>query len=361
LGAQGFQLSGHLFTVIDGDTLPLRNHWVSLHEITGAGGRVVDSVRTDAAGVYFLRTLERDTTAVYLSSVSYRDLAYFSNPVRSAVFTSDTVGTLFVYDTSSVGPPIRVVERHVVIRAAEADGSRSVLEVLVLENPGDRTRITGDTARPVWQGALPAGAVGLEVGPSDISSSALYRRGDTVASAAAVPPGAANQRRVVFGYFLPQGVRDLVVPVDQDMGLLQVLVEDPSVAMLGGPLSAQGTEFMEDVQFMRFDARDVVAGADASFRLSGASTSLSVLLWVILAMSAVAMLAVLTVWLRRPRLATIADGDIGVLSAQVAALDERFAARGAQPSETDRAAYQAERDALKAKLSEALARREEPG
>jgi hypothetical protein len=361
VGAQDFQLSGRLFEVVDGDTLPLRNHWVLLHEVGGAGGRVVDSVRTDAAGVYFLRTLERDTAAMYLSSVSYLDLSYFSNPVGSGPFTSDTVGTLFVYDTSSVGPPIRVVERHVVIRAPEADGSRSALEMLVLENPDDRTRITGDTAQPVWQGAIPAGAVGLEVGPSDISSAALYRRGDTVALAAAVPPGASNQRRLLFGYFLPPGTRSLVIPVDQDMGLLQVLVEDPGVELVSGPLTARGAEFMEDVRLMRFDARDVVAGADASFQLSGASTSLSVLLWIILGMAAVAMTAVLTVWLRRPRPATIAGGDIETLSAQVAALDERFAAKGAQPSEADRAAYQAERDALKAKLSEALARRTGPG
>jgi len=354
-------LSGHLLTVVDGDTLPVRSHWVVLHEITDAGGRAVDSVRTNAAGVYFLRTLERDTTAVYLSSVSYRDIAYFSNPVSFAAFTSDTASTLFVYDTTSVGPPIRVVERHVVIRAPEADGSRPALEVLVLENPGDRTRITSDTARPVWQGAIPVDAVGLEVGPSDISSSALYRRGDRVALAAAVPPGPANRKRVVFGYFLPQGVRDLVVPVDQDMGRLQVLVEDPSVEMLGGPLRAQGAELMEDVQFMRFDASDVVAGADASFRFSGASMSLSVLLWLILGMSAVAMAAVLTVWLRRPRVATIVGGDVDALAVRVAALDEHFAAKEGQSSEADRAAYQAERDALKAKLSEALARRDKRG
>jgi hypothetical protein len=361
LEAQGFQLSGHLFAVIEGDTVPMRNHWVTLHEVTSAGGRVVDSVRTDALGVYFLRSPARDTTAMYLSSVSFRDIAYFSDPVRSAAFTSDTASTLFVYDTSSVGPPIRVVERHVVVRAPEVDGSRSALEVLVLENLGSRTRVTSDTANPVWQGAIPDGALGFEVGPSDISAAALYRRGDVVALAAAMPPGPANQRRVVFGYILPRGMRDLVIPVDQDVGRLQVLVEDPAVEMLGGPLRPQGAEFMEDVQFMRFDGTDLIAGADPSFRLSGGSRSLPVLLWLILAMSAVAMAVVFTVWLRRPRIATVLGGDLDVLAAQVAALDERFAAKGANPSEAEREAYRAERDALKAKLSEALAQRDSAG
>jgi hypothetical protein len=118
---------------------------------------------------------------------------------------------------------------------------------------------------------------------------------------------------------------------------------------------------MEDVQFMRFDGADLQAGADASFRLSGGSRSLPVLLWLILAMSAVAMAVVFTVWLRRPRVATVLGGDMDVLAAQVAALDERFAAKGANPPEAEREAYRVERDALKAKLSEALARRDSAG
>jgi len=252
---------------------------------------------------------------------------------------------------------MRVAERHVVVRAPDADGSRSALEVVVLENPGRRTRITADTAHPVWQGALPVGAVGLEVGPSDVSTQALYRRGDSVALAAAVPPGPANQKRLVFGYLLPKGTRTLVVPVDQDLGRLQVLVEDPGVEMLGGPLLAQGAEFMEDVQFMRFDGRDVAAGAEASFRLSGGATPLSVLLWLILAMAAVAMASVLTLWFRRAPAAVTVGGDVDALAARVAALDERFAAGGEQISAAERAAYEAERRALKDKLSDALARR----
>lgn len=358
LGAQGFQLSGHVFSVIEGDTVPLENHWVMLHQVDAAGGRVVDSVRTDVIGIYFLRAPERDTTAVYLSSVSFRDIGYFSNPVSAATFTTDTASTLFVYDTSSVGPPVQVVERHVVIRAPEADGSRSALEILLLENPGQETRIANDTANPVWQGAIPRGAFNLEVAPGDISPSSLYRRGDSVAVAAAIPPGPENRKRIIFGYILPKDVRDLTVPVDQPLGRLQVLIEDPSVEMVGGPLTPQAPEFMDDIQFMRFDGTGIASGAHASFRLSGSSVSPPVLLWIILAMSAVAMTAVLAVWIRRPRVATVHASDMKALAAQVAALDERVAAKGTQLSDDERAAFDKERTALKTKLTEALARRD---
>ena len=358
LGAQGFQLSGHVFSVIASDTVPLDHHWVMLHQVDATGGRVVDSVRTGVAGMYFLRAPERDTAAVYLSSVSFRGIGYFSNPVGSAIFTSDTASTLFVYDTSSVGPPVQVVERTVVVRAPEADGSRSALEILLLENPGQATRIANDTANPVWQGAIPSGAFNLEVAPGDISPTSLYRRGDSVAVAAAVPPGPGNRKRIVFGYILPKGLRDLTVPVDQPLGRLQILIEDPLVEMVGGPLSLQAPEFMNDIQFMRFDGTDIPSGAHASFRLSGPSASLAVLLWVILAMSGMAMTAVLAVWIRRPRVAAGHPSDMEVLAARVAALDERVAARGAQLSDDARAAFDRERSALKTELTEALARRD---
>jgi hypothetical protein len=232
------------------------------------------------------------------------------------------------------------------------------LEILLLENPGQTTRIATDTASPVWQGAIPSGAFNLEVAPGDISPTSLYRRGDSVAVAAAVPPGPENRKRIIFGYILPKDLRDLTVPVDQPLGRLQVLIEDPSVEMVGGSLSLQAPEFMDNIQFMRFDGTDIPSGAHASFRLSGSSVSPPVLLWVILAMSGMAMTAVLAVWIRRPRVATWHASDLEMLAAQVAALDERVAAKGAQLSDGERAAFDKERSALKTELTEALARRD---
>ena len=360
LGAQGFQLSGRVFSVLEGDTLPLGTHWVLLHEVTGSGGRVVDSVRTDDAGVYFLRSLERDTSAVYMSSVNYRDIAYFSNPVRAAEFTSDTASTLLVYDTSSVAPTVLVRQRHVVVRAPEEDGTRSVLELLVLENPGMVTRIANDTARPVWQGAIPHDAFNLEVAPSDVSPEAVYRRGDSVALAAAVPPGEVNQKQLVFGYMLPSGARRLTIPLDQPVERFQILIEDEGVAMLSGPLEARGREQLENISFARFEAVNVAGGQEVSFRLSGPAVSLMAVLWMVLAVSGVTMLAVLIMWLRRPVVVPADSEDVSLLAAQVAALDERFASEGATASESDRQAYEAQRADLKTRLANALARERSP-
>ena len=355
-GAQGFQLSGRVFSVIDADTLALQRHWVVLHEVTSTGGRAVDSVRTDASGVYFLRSRSRDTSAAYMSSVTFLSISYFSTPVRATDFTSDTAATLLVYDTSSVAPPIFVRQRHIVVRAPEEDGTRSVLELLVLQNQGSVTRISNDTAAPVWQGIIPPNAFNLEVAPSDVSPDAVYRRGDSVALAAAVPPGESNQKQLVFGYMLPSGTRRLAIPFDQPIERVQVLIEDEGVEMEGGPLEALGAEQLDDIRFARFEAANVVGGVEASFSLSGSPVSVTGVLWMILAVSGVTMLIVFTVWLRRPEVVPADPLQVETLAAQAAALDEAFAAAGDNPSEAERQAYGKKRADLKARLANALAR-----
>ncbi len=356
-GAQGFQLSGRVFSVIEADTLALQRHWVVLHEVTSTGGRAADSVRTDASGVYFLRSRSRDTSAVYMSSVTFLGIAYFSTPVRATDFTSDTAATLLVYDTSSVSPPIFVRQRHIVVRAPEEDGTRSVLELLVLQNQGLVTRISNDTAAPVWQGIIPPNAFNLEVAPSDVSPDAVYRRGDSVALAAAVPPGESNQKQLVFGYMLPSGTRKLTIPFDQPIGRVQVLIEDEGVEMESGPLEPFGVEQLDDLRFARFEAANVVGGVEASFSLTGSLVSVTGgVLWMILAVSGVTMLIVFAVWLRRPEVVLADSQQVATLAAQAAALDEAFAAAGDNPSKAERRAYEKNRADLKARLANALAR-----
>ncbi len=353
--AEGLQLSGRVYQVADRDTIPLPDHWVLMHAVGADGGQVVDSGRTDVDGAYFLRAPNRDTSVVYLSSLSYRTIAYFSEPVRFGAFTSDTAATLLVYDTSSVRPAITVVERHIVVRAQEIDGTRPVLELLVLENRGNITRIANDTTNPVWQGAIPRDVINLEVAPSDVSPEAVYRRGDSVATVAALPPGARNRKQLVFGYMLESGRRNLVFPIDQSIGRFQVLIEDPGVEMTGGPLADEGTTNMEDVEFVRFEATDVQAGGVASFRLSGTSMPMMTLLWLIIGLSGAAMIAAFVIWVRRPVLAPAEHAHIESLAAEVAVLDERFAAEGRNPSDAARNAYETARARLKARLAQALA------
>ncbi len=352
--AQGFRLSGHVYSVTDGDTIGLANHWIVLHQVSASGGAPVDSGRTDRFGGYFLRSPVRDTSAVYVASVGFRGITYFAPPVPAVEFTTDTAETMFVYDTSSVGPELTVAQRYVVVRSPEIDGTRSVLELVTLQNRGTLTRVSSDSTRPVWRGAIPRGAMGLEIGEGDVSPDAFFHLGDTVALVAPVPPG---EKQIVFAYTLPAR-RDVVVPVDPAVVRMEVLIENDA-ELVEGPLERVGDQTMDSLSFARFAGEGVAAGTSLSFRVARPPVNLLQFWWVVVAAAAMAFLATIVLWWRRLPAAAGAD-DPQVLAARIAALDESFDVKQ-PPSPAERTAYEKNRELLKTRLTAALAKRGRPG
>jgi hypothetical protein len=339
------------------DTLPVADRWVVMHQVTSAGGGAIDSVRTDRFGAYFLRAAERDTNALYLSSVSHLGITYFAPPVRAIEFTSDTAETLFVYDTSSTAPTVDLTQRFVVIRAAGPDGARSVLELLTLANEGTLTRVAPDSTAPVWREVLPTGAVRFEIGESDVSPEAVFRSGDTVGLIAPMPPG---EKQLVFGYRLPGSDAQLSVPVHQAVGRLEVLVEDTLAVMTTNTLRRSGDEVMQSIRFARYEGANVPAGAAVTFQFPEAPLALQQFWWVLVVGAALAFAVTVVVWWKRTPSRTIVDSPT-VLAARIAALDESFEARAAAASDAERRVYERTRSELKARLSAALARRPSSG
>ncbi len=348
-------MSGRVFLPSDADTVPLVNHWVVLHQVKAQGGDAVDSSRTDRFGVYQLRAPERDTAAVYLASVRYRGIAYFSVPVHAIGITTDTASTLFVYDTSSVEPLVTTAQRQIVVRAPESNGTRSVLELIVLRNQGTLTRITNDTAHPVWQSAIPPGAVNLQAGDSDISAAAVYRRGDSVAVLAPVEPG---EKRIVFSYLLPPATSRVSFPIDQAVGRLQVLIEDTTAIVEEGPVAYLGVEAVERLRLANFEGLTVPMGSTVVFRLSNPGFAMTELAPFVVVVAALALFGGLWWWWRRraPVAAVLGD-DPDVLAGQIALLDDAIEARAASATDAEQAAYAKRRAELKAQLVAALARR----
>ncbi len=344
--AQGFRVTGRVVRVTERDSVPLPGQWAVLHEVTPAGGGPVDSARTDAAGRYALRAAARDTLARYLVSVSYAGIANFTEPLRFPSVRSDTAGVLAVYDTSSVAPPIRLSQRHLVVREREADGSRRVIELWVLENAGRRTRVAPDTTRPVWQGLLPAGAIQFEVGESDMSDRAVFRHGDTVSVAAPVPPG---ERQLLVSYLMPRTMRELVIPFDQPVGRVNVMLED-TTATVEGPVTLSGVEELERLLVRRYEGEKIAGGA-VVVRFGQAPFSPAAYWWVPVLIAALAMAGSLVWWWRRTQAAPVAADDPQVLAAQIAALDAAF-------TDVDSDEYRRRRAELKDRLSRVLKERE---
>ena len=144
--------------------------------------------------------------------------------------------TLVVHDTSSRAP-VELAARHVVIPRAGEDGTREVLDLVLLRNAGVVTRVAPDSLGASWLVPLPPESEGLDLGESDVSPDAVVRRGDSAVVSAPISPG---EKRIALQYHLPSGGQD-----DRGAGRRQpvaanVLLEEPGATAVGRRAGAGG-------------------------------------------------------------------------------------------------------------------------
>jgi hypothetical protein len=257
---------------------------------------------------------------------------------------------VLVHDTSS-SETVRLGARHIVVPRPGEDGTRRVLDLLVLQNRGWRTRVTSDSARPSWSGRLPAGILGFELGESDVSPDAVARRGDSVVVTAAIAPG---DKQLVVEYRIPAALRTLEIPAG-DSATLSLLLEEPDVVPTGAPLAAADTQVLEGRSFRRWSGQ-VPAGAAIRLTFPRAGNPPAWLLRVMVAVLALSLALAWWRWAARPAPARAAPSADRLLD-QIVALDARYLGREGETTPDQWTRYQSDRARLKADLEAALARR----
>jgi hypothetical protein len=272
--------------------------WVVLHEVSmGGGGRPIDSTRSDARGSYTLALRRRDTSAVYVVSSMRDGIAYFSQPVPRAAGARATLAPLYVYDTSSTGPAVELTRRLVTITKVKSDGTRDVLELLEIENPGSATRVAIDTLRPTWAGAIPPPAIQFQVGQGDVSPQAVALRGDTVAVYGPIPP--RERKQLSYAYVLPATVNRVSVPIDQATAEVDLLLEDTAAVVTAAALDSLGIEDLEGRRFARYRTPALARGAPLAIAFTEKRFAPEALVPWIVGLAGLALLAGFLVALRR--------------------------------------------------------------
>ena len=296
LAAQGVVVSGR---VLYGPTgRPLARTRVVLHQVSmGGDGRPIDSTSTDAQGRYTLTIRRPDSTAMYVVSSWHAGIAYFSEPVVPSRSTSVPLRALYVYDTSSAGPAVRVARRLVTVAKLKRDGSRDVLELLELENPGPATRVAADTLRPTWAGAIPAAAIQFQVGQGDLSARAVTLRGDSVAVFGPIPPG--ERKQLSYAYVLPATARRVDLPIDQPTAEVDLLLEDTAAVVRAARLDSLGVERIEGRRFARYRTPALGAGAQLAIAFSDRPLAPEALVPFVVGLAALALAVGFVVALRR--------------------------------------------------------------
>jgi hypothetical protein len=335
------------------DTTRLAGARVLLHRVGRDLQGAVDSTVADARGRFRFR-FRADTSAVYLLSARYGGIEYFSSPIHTNPERPDTAIALLVYDTSSAAP-VTLEARHIVVPRPSEDGSRAVLDLIVLLNQGLRARVAPDSLHASWSTPLPSASIGLDIGESDVSPDAVRRQDDSVVVTAPIAPG---QKQLSLEYLIPKGHSTVEFPVGAGGGRLNVLVEESGAKVSGGTLALADSQVIEGRAFHRWTG-DLPPGGSVRLTLPALPRTPAAVLAGLVA--AVGLVLALAAWriLRRgqagPAPAPPPAPD-PVLDA-IAALDARYAGRESETPAEEWQRYQAERARLKAELASSLAMR----
>jgi hypothetical protein len=264
-----------------------------------------------------------------------------------------------VYDTSSAAP-IGVEARHIVVPRAGDDGTRSVLDLIVLSNDGRRARVSPDSTRPSWEMTLPRGTGEMEVGEGDVSPDAVIRVGDTVRVLAPLAPG---QKQISLQYAVVPVDGRIAFPVGPNRQPVNVLVEERTLRVSGGRLALADSQVIEGRAFRRFTG-EVPPGAAIvlTVEVAGAAALSRSALPVLV--GTMALLLALAGWRLLGRRAVVpTEGHTGKPSSPqrlldaLAALDARYSGRESEVAPDEWARYVADRARLRTQLADVLAAR----
>jgi hypothetical protein len=150
---------------------------------------------------------------------------------------------------------VTLAARHLVVPRPDESGTREILDLVILHNAADRTRIAPDSLGSTWSGALPRGSEGLEVGESDVSPEAVVRRGDSLLVSGPMPPG---EKQLVLQYHLPAREREMRLSI-QPGARINVLVEEAG-SRVTGPVAVADSQEIQGRSFRRWSGVPSAAG-----------------------------------------------------------------------------------------------------
>jgi hypothetical protein len=356
LAAQAVEVvaAGRVVRTSGSDSIPVPGARVLLHRVGRGAQGPIDSMMTDRRGAFRFRFV-RDTSAVYLTSSRYQGIEYFSPAVHLDPAAPDTALRIVVSDTSSRAP-VALGARHLVIADPGEDGSRGILDLMLLRNTSDRTLVAPDSVRPSWSVPLPSGTFGLAPGEGDASPDALRREGDRLLLFAPVAPG---EKQLIVQYGLPATVRTLMLPFEQRADFVNVLIADRAARVTGGALAPADTEVIQGRTYRRWMGA-VPAGATVRINLGRAPGTPGWMLAALVGALGIGLVLAALHYLRRPKaVRAVPPGrlDPDTLIERIAQLDARYAGREGDAGAAEWARYLAERADLKSQLSAALAAR----
>ena len=300
--------AGRVLLMTGRDSTAVGGAQVVLHHIGRDMKGPIDSMVTGGDGRFLFR-FPPDTSAVYLLSVKYRGIQYFSPPVHTNPSRPDTALIIRVADTSTT-QSVAIEARHLVISRPGPAGARDVLDVIVLGNRGPDSRVAPDSIQPSWGMPLGAAPESVTIAQSDFSPDAVTIRHDSVLVFAPISPG---ERQIVLQYLLPAGSRRISIPVHDTIAMANVLLEEMAAGATGGTLAVVDSQTVEGRLFQRISGT-VPAGGVIRIRFPGTERTPPWLLALLVGVVGAGLIVGVVLGRRRrvPMAASVAPPDASV-------------------------------------------------
>jgi hypothetical protein len=343
------QISGKVLRV-GRDTAPAAGSWVVLHRVGRDRQGPLDSMRAGLDGRFAFQ-YPADTTALHIITAEHAGIQYFSPPLSTNPAVPDPPLTLAVHDTSSAAP-VEITSRFIVVSAPEADGFRTVVDLLTFTNQSAFTRVGPDSATPAWSFGVPSNADRVVAEPGELSHEAVVRDAARVSIFAPLAPG---DRQLTLRYALPRSEGSVVWPFRQGAAGVEFLVEERAAALHANSLQATDSTVIDGRSFRRW-AGVVAAGDSILLEVPAPLRVGNGVLPVLIGLVGLGMLwGLWRAFRRRSLLQDLTSEGSASLLDRIARLDD---AHRDTPSGSPVAdAYQQERAQLKAALARVLAER----
>ncbi|MEO7353259.1 MAG: hypothetical protein ABIZ70_02805 [Gemmatimonadales bacterium] len=319
-------LTGRVVRIVGRDTVGVSGARVVLHRVMPSRQGPVDSTLSRQDGAFSFR-FHPDSGAIFLTSARWAGIEYFAPPaVLPTAPARPEPMVLVVADTSSRAP-VHIAARHIVVSTPAADGTRAVLELIVLENPGPLTRVAPDTSSPSWVVHLPPDAIGFQLGDNDFAADALLLVDGGLQIRAPLPPG---QREITVQYQLRSGLRRWSIPVTDTIAAMNVMAEEPTARLTGG-LVAVEAQTVEGKRFSRWKGA-VVPGAPVELAFDFVGTPAWLLPALVGGLGIALLVALWLAWRASHRIPVVAIAaqstsltpEADALLTRIAALDQTF-------------------------------------
>ncbi len=222
------------------DSLPAPGAEVTLHRVASDSQGPVASVTARPDGRFMIDSRVA-AGGVLLISARWDGIEYFAPPVDSGVPV-----TVIVHPTA-VDAPVSVALRSVIVGGPAADGTRDVIDLIVIRNRGPATRVALDTLSETIRMFLPPNADNVLVAYADFIQEAADVHGDTLLIHSPIAPG---DRQIMLQYQIAPNSRRFVIPVDPMADTSMVLAEEADVSVTG--FTRSGTEDLEGKSFQRW-------------------------------------------------------------------------------------------------------------